>query len=186
MKPQINNPAVRFLVVFITLFLLFYYFNIAFFSLTSPGSRHYTAFLDKHLNYIDGLRWLLLTSSAKILHGLGYVAITNKYELLVAGKGFIRVVYTCLGLGVLSFFAAFVIAYPKPLKAKLIFLIGGMTGIQLLNLLRFIGVALFWNSHRNKVIDHHTLFNIFIYIAIAAALYFWIKADPGGEKNAAN
>jgi len=186
MKRQKNNPAVRFLVIFIGLFLLFYYFNIMFFGLTSPGGKHYVAFLDNHLNYIDGLRWLLLNGSAGILHWMGYVAITNKYELLVAGKGFIRVVYTCLGLGVLSFFAAFVIAYPKPLKAKLIFLLSGILGIQLLNLARFIGVALFWNRHRNQIIDHHTLFNILIYIIIAVVLYFWIKAGNTHTKHAAN
>jgi len=179
MRPKKNNPVARFLVLFLVLFALFYYFNILFFKVTISTDPYYIPFLDHYLNYIDWLRWALLHGSAKILKWFGYVTIGNKYELLVVGKGSIRVVYQCLGLGVLSFFAAFVIAYPAALKPKFLFLIAGATGIQVLNLLRFIFVVLLWNWRRNQIMDHHTLFNIFIYIVIAIVLYFWIKADTG-------
>ena len=99
MPAQKNKEPIRFVVTFLVLFLVFYYFNIVFFGLTSPGS-HYNEFLANNLNYIDWLRWVLLKYSAIILHLFGYTAITNKYELLVAGKGIIKLVYTCLGLGV--------------------------------------------------------------------------------------
>ncbi|GAB3903527.1 exosortase Y [Mucilaginibacter boryungensis] len=184
MPAQKNKEPIRFVVTFLVLFLVFYYFNIVFFGLTSPG-RHYNGFLANNLNYIDWLRWVLLKCSAIILHLFGYTAITNKYELLVAGKGIIKLVYTCLGLGVMSFFAAFVIAYPKPLKPKLVFLIGGLLSIQFLNVVRFVILALFWDKRNSQVIDHHTLFNIFIYIAIVVSLYFWTKPLTT-KHNAAN
>jgi exosortase/archaeosortase family protein len=182
----IKNEPLRFIISFIVLFPLFYYFNIFFFGVTSPGN-HYSAFLADHFDYIRGLRWLLLKSSAQILNWLGFSAITNEYELLVAGHGVIKLVYSCLGLGVISFFAAFVISYPKKWKAKIKFLISGILGIELLNVVRFVLLALFWNKHNTAIVDHHTIFNIFIYLIITISLYFWVKHDSAlNKKNAAN
>lgn len=191
LKPQQNTTAqlktpLKFIFSFIFLFLVFYFFNILFFGITSPGN-HYSAFLANNLNYIQTLRWLLLSSSAFILNCLGFTTITNNYQLLVVGHPAIQVVYSCLGLGVISFFAAFVLAYPKPIKPKLIFLITGILLIEVLNIIRFMLLALFWNKHAAQIIDHHTIFNIIIYIIVAMSLYFWIKT-PGNvnKKNAAN
>lgn len=171
-----KNEAPRFVITFLVLFGLFYYFNIFFFGITSTGNN-YNAYLTEHLNYISGLRSLLLQSSAFILNAIGFGAIYNQYELLVAGHGVLRLVYSCLGLGVMSFFAAFVIAYPGRRVNKFLFLIAGLTGIQLLNILRFVVLAIFWNKKTNLILDHHTIFNIFIYLIIALTLYFWVKHD---------
>ena len=190
LKPQettakLGTPL-KFIFTFVILFLLFYFFNIMFFAITSPGI-HYNAFLANNLNYIQGLRWILLNSSVFVLKCFGFAAITNNYQMLVVGHATIQVVYSCLGLGVISFFAAFVLAYPKALKPKLIFLITGILFIEVLNVLRFVLLALFWNQQEEHVMDHHTIFNIIIYFIVAMALYFWIKA-PGNvnKKNAAN
>jgi exosortase/archaeosortase family protein len=107
---------------------------------------------------------------------LGYSVIFNNYDLLVAGHGIIQVVYACLGLGIVSFFVAFIIAYPKPLKSKLIAIIVGVVVIEFLNIIRFAILALYGNN-ANQLIDHHTLFNIIMYIIICAGLYIWIKQD---------
>jgi exosortase/archaeosortase family protein len=171
-----KESPVRFILIFMTLFVIFYYFNIIFFGITLPG-HHYNAFLAENLNYIRLLRWFILQSSAQIISWLGYTAITDDSQLLVAGRGILRVVYSCLGLGVMSFFTAFVIAYPKKLKAKLFFLISGLIGIQLLNILRFVLLALFWDKKPGIIVDHHTIFNIIIYVIIAISLYFWVKSD---------
>lgn len=171
MKQQ--NSPLRFAILFVGLFLLFYYFNIFFFRETNPG-KHYIPFLAEHFNYIQGLRWLLLYGTSNALKLLGYASVYNNYDLLVAGHGTIQVVYSCLGLGVLSFFTAFVIAYPKPIRSKIMVLIVGIIGIELLNVIRFMALALYGN---NKSIDHHTIFNILIYVIISAGLYFWIKQD---------
>jgi exosortase/archaeosortase family protein len=177
MKRSDRESPLRFVVVFLLLFIVFYYFNIAFFAITSHG-RHYIAFLDEHLNYIRLLRHMLLGISAQIIKWFGYTAITNDLELLVVGHGTIRVVYSCLGLGIMSFFAAFVVAYPKKLKVKLIFLLLGILGIQTLNILRFVLLAIFWDKKRgNMILDHHTIFNIIIYVIIAISIYFWIRHD---------
>jgi exosortase/archaeosortase family protein len=167
---------VKFLLVFLSLFTLFYYFNILFFGLTSEGN-HYNAFLDEHLNYIRLLRNILLGATAQLLNLMGYTAITSDTELLVAGRGTIQLVYSCLGLGVMSFFTAFVIAYPKKLKVKLVFLLCGLLVIQLLNIIRFVLLALFWNKTKGIILDHHTIFNIIIYVIIGISIYFWVKHE---------
>jgi exosortase/archaeosortase family protein len=187
-----NNNAgnwkepLKFVFTFLFLFLCFYYFNIGFFGITNPG-KHYSAFLENHLNYIQGLRWLLLKCSVFILHLMGFTAITNNYELLVAGHDIIQVVYSCLGLGVISFFSAFVIAYPKNRPSKIKFLLFGILGIEFLNVIRFVLLALFWDKQKARIIDHHTIFNVIIYIIIAVSLYFWVKhPDNSNKKHAAN
>ena len=174
-----ESPA-RFIIIFLGLFLVFYYFNIFYWGITSTGNN-YNAFLAEHLNYIRGLRYLLLHISAQILNWIGFTAITSDYEMLVVGHGTIQLVYSCLGLGVMSFFTAFVIAYPKKLKAKLLFFIAGILLIQALNILRFVLLALFWKKQSGVIIDHHTIFNIIIYIFIAISLYFWVKHDDNRE-----
>jgi len=186
MKRLHRESPLRFLLIFLGLFLFFYYFNIFFFGITSHGS-HYSVFLDEHLNYIRLLRRLLLLASQYIINLCGFTAINNAFQLLVAGHGTLDVVYSCLGLGVMSFFAAFVIAYPKRLKPKLIFLFTGLICIQLLNVLRFVLLAILWDKKPGLILDHHTIFNIVIYTIIAVSLYFWIKQDDkqpaAGAKN---
>ena len=185
MKSLHSGSPLRFLLIFLGLFVCFYYFNIYYFSITSPGN-HYIPFFDGHLNYIRWLRNLLLTVSRSIVNMIGFTCISNDHQLLVAGRGIIDVVYSCLGLGVMSFFTAFVIAYPKKLKPKLIFLLTGLVSIQVLNILRFVLLAVLWDKKSQLVLDHHTIFNIVIYIIIATSLYFWVKHDDkpaAGAKN---
>ncbi|MDB5130914.1 MAG: hypothetical protein JWR02_663 [Mucilaginibacter sp.] len=179
-----NNPL-KFIIRFIFLFAFFYYFNLLFFSITSPASHRYIAFIADHFNYISGLRWVLLKASAQILNWMGFAAVSDEYHLLVAGRGTLQLVYSCLGLGVASFFSAFVLAYPKKWKSKIILLIAGILGIQILNIARFVMLALFWNKHTGQVLDHHTVFNIIIYLLVAVTLYFWVKHDDikGHETN---
>src|SRR3569832_954515 len=165
-----------FVLLFLSLFVLFYYFNVLFFGFTSPGN-HYNAFLDEHFNYIRLLRHFLLNATARILGWMGYVTITSDTELLVVGRGIIKLVYSCLGLGIMSFFAAFVIAFPKKIKSKIILFISGIAIFQLLNIIRFVVLALFWKSTRGIILDHHTIFNVLIYILIGISLYFWVKHD---------
>lgn len=182
-----SGSPLKFIIGFVLLFPLFYYFNIWFFSITSPGARHYNAFITTHFNYISGLRELLLSSSARVLGWFGFPSIYDEYHLLVAGHGYLQLVYSCLGLGVVSFFAAFVLSYPAKLKPKIILLICGVIGIEILNIARFVLLGLFWDKKNNQIVDHHTIFNITIYIIIAITLYFWVKhTDQLNTRHEAN
>ncbi|MFC0514559.1 exosortase Y [Mucilaginibacter angelicae] len=174
--PAVHTSPVRFTLFFFLFFIFFYYFNSFYFGITNPGGN-YSPFLAQHLNYIAALRQALLDCSVMILKWLGYAAIDNNYELLVAGKGTLALVYSCLGLGLISFFSAFVLAYPSPLRSKLIFLFSGIVVIELLNVARFVLLAIFWSKKASRIIDHHTIFNIILYIIIALSLYIWVKRN---------
>ena len=182
---MLKSKAVKFSITFITLFLVFYYFNIGFFSVTSPLSTHYNSFIADNFNYIRLLRHTLLLCTSFLLRCAGFGTVTNEYELLIAGRGGIRLVYSCLGLGLMSFFTAFVLAYPKAFKKKVVFLIAGLFVIQLLNVLRMAMVGLFWSRKAQHIIDHHIIFNGIIYVIIAIGLYFWVTADDR-KKHAKN
>jgi exosortase/archaeosortase family protein len=75
-----------------------------------------------------------------------------------------------------------VLAYPKRRKSKIIFLVSGILAIELLNILRFVLLAIFWTRKQIVTLDHHTIFNILIYIIISISLYFWVKADIAENK----
>ncbi|HUH33196.1 MAG TPA: exosortase/archaeosortase family protein, partial [Daejeonella sp.] len=146
--------------------------------ITAPGN-YYSQFLDEHLNYISGFRNLLIGISAWIIRIFGYQVFTSDTTLHALNAGGINVVYSCLGFGVMSFFVAFVIAWPqRSLNSKLWFIPAGLFLIQALNIARFIMITLFWrNSPYRSVIDHHTLFNVILYAILLASIYFWINAN---------
>ena len=180
-----KDKANRFVVVFLGLFIVFYGFNELFIGLVAPGGA-YSPYLDQHWNYIDVWREFYIGSTAKVLTAMGYKVFTNDTRLIVEHHAGIRLIYTCLGYGVMSFFAAFVIAFPKAIKSKIIFLILGLIGIQALNIVRFILLSLYWKEYRLHFgsIDHHTIFNVCIYIIIIISIYFWTNTSV--KKNATN
>lgn len=181
-----KGSPLRFILLFLSLFLLLYFFNILFFGITTTGGNHYSPFLANHFDYISGLRHFLLRSTAKILNWLGYPSITDDTDILIAGHGRLKLIYSCLGLGIMSFLISFVIAYPNKLKAKLLFLIPALLIFQVLNILRFVVLAIFWNKNEDtQIVDHHTIFNILIYIIVAISLYFWVKRDDYHRLNRA-
>lgn len=170
-----QNTTYRFLVLFLGIFVFLYYLNIAYNGIVAPGG-FYNQFIAENLNYVEGLRFVLLESSALILKALNFQVFTTDIWLRVAGRGGIIVAYDCLGFGVMSFFTAFVLAYPKPSKSKMWFLPVGLILIQSLNITRFILLALYWRSSDLKsFIDHHDLFNIILYVILLVVIYLWIN-----------
>lgn len=172
-----QNPSYRFVILFLGLFMLFYYFNIFYMGITAPGN-YYSPFIDEHLNYIRGFRGILIAISAWVLRIFGYQVFTSDTTLHALDAGGINVVYSCLGFGVMSFFVAFVLAWPeKTIKSKLWFIPAGLLFIQTLNIARFIMITLFWRtSPYRTLVDHHTLFNFILYVALLATIYFWINS----------
>ncbi|MES2267318.1 MAG: hypothetical protein V4520_11180 [Bacteroidota bacterium] len=181
------NPAFVFVIKFLCLFGLLYGFYIGYLSITTPGGP-YISFFDKYLNIISGLRYVLIESSAHILNILGYQTRTNAYQLMVAGHNILHIGFDCLGFGVMCFFTAFVAAYPGSLRSKFSFWAAGLVTIQLLNLSRFVFLALYWKRNKNVYLsDHHTIFNIVVYIIIAISLYFYTRyQDKAITLHAAN
>jgi exosortase/archaeosortase family protein len=159
----------------LSLFATLYFFNVAFIGITSPGN-FYISFLDKYLNYIDWLRDLILHTSNFIVRTTGLNSIVEEpYLLRVKGGPAVKMVYTCIGYGVMSLWVAFVIAYDGKLKQKILWVIIGCICILIINCFRvsmlLIALVSKWNV--NKYIEHHDLFNIFSYLLIFLLIYLY-------------
>jgi exosortase/archaeosortase family protein len=182
-----KSPFTFFLVKFVALYALLYFFNVAFIGITSP-SNYYNSFLDRHLDYIDLLRGAVLQVSRLLTSLSGFnTRIEEPYLLRIeAGPG-VKMVYSCIGYGIMSLWTAFVIAYDGRVKRKILWALMGCFCIFLINCLRvsvlLIALAKKWNV--NEYLDHHTMFNIVSYILIFLMMYLYtnrttsIEHSPG-------
>jgi exosortase/archaeosortase family protein len=93
----------------------------------------------------------------------------------VTGGPAVRMVYSCIGYGVMSLWAAFVIAYEGSLKQKLLWLLMGCIFILIINCFRvsmlLVAIANKWQV--NRYIEHHDLYNIFSYMLIFSLIYLY-------------
>jgi len=170
------SDGIRFLISFPLLFFIFYGFNIGYIAITSPGGL-YLSFLDEHCNYIELWRNLYIATAAKTLELMGYTVYTTDINLKVQGHSGFRLVYSCLGYGIMSCFSAFVLSFPKPLHSRLVFLLTGLTTIISLNLCRFILLPIFYNPKISILsANHHDIFNGVLYIILLLLIYKWVNS----------
>lgn len=180
-----RDSYVKFIISFIGIYLGLYFFNIIYIGITSKGGI-YIPFLDENINYIKWWRTFSIESSAKILRWMGHTVLTGSTQLKVVDRFGFTLIYSCLGYGIMSAFTAFCISFPSPFKYRWGFMVTGLVFIQLLNTIRFVFLSLYWDKHNPLLpIDHHDLFNIFIYMILIAICYFWIKYSTYSE-NAQN
>lgn len=179
-KKKANKAAIIFVVKLLVLYLLFSQGNIFMNSVMSIGGRFYNEYLAQNFNYIQGLKYALIKPAVWIIKLFGFYAIHNEMDVMVVNGPYLRVNYDCLGLGVMSFLAAFIFAFPAKLKPKIRLFIFGMIMIYVLNILRIAGLGVllgFFKSQRHNFTYHHEVFNIIVYILIFMLLYFWIKKN---------
>lgn len=167
----------KYLLKFLLLFAVFYYGTKIMSGLATAGG-YYSLFIHTYLDYVSWLR-------ASLVHGGGYIAALFAYstEILpgfvlkvVDGKG-VFVSYGCAGYGVMSFWAAFVLANQLGFTKKAIWLLGGLLLLWGINVTR-IGlflVAINKGWPMPLGLNHHTWFNIFAYLAIFTMMYFFDK-----------
>ncbi|WP_426328031.1 exosortase Y [Pedobacter sp. R-06] len=179
-RKQANRKAIKFIVALFILYILFSQANLFMNSVTSPDAKYYNATISTHFNYIQGLRTALIIPAVWIIKAFGFYAIYNETDVMVVAGPYLRVNYSCLGLGVMSFLAAFVLAFPAPWKSTFKMLAIGILTIYILNVCRIAGLGVllgFFESQRQNFTYHHEIFNIIVYICIFTLLYFWIKKN---------
>lgn len=179
-KKEANKKAIKFLVALFILYILFSQGNLFMLSVTTPGSKFHNAYIADHLNYIQGLKTALIIPAVWIIKAFGFYAIYNEMDVMVVAGPYLRINYSCLGLGVMSFLAAFVLAFPASWKSTLKMLVVGILTIYTLNILRIAGLGILmaiFKSQRNNFTYHHEVFNIIVYICVFTMLYFWIKKN---------
>jgi exosortase/archaeosortase family protein len=177
-KREANIKAIRFIIALFAMYILFSQGNLFMNSIMSEGGRFYNPYIAQHFDYIQGLKNALIIPAVWIIKLFGFYAIHNEMDILIVDGPYLRINYSCLGLGVMSFLAAFVLAFPAPWKSTLKMLVIGLITIYVLNIFRIAGLGVLFgsvHSTRNYFEYHHEIFNIVVYIVIFIMLYIWIK-----------
>ena len=130
--------------------------------------------------------------SQGLLTLFGYATHRPDSHLIVMPNGvYVRMVYACLGYGIMSFWAAFVFANRGSWKRKTIWILGGLLAIWFINVMR-ISFLLVANSEHKSMplgIDHHTWFNMCAYGLIFGMIYLYdrnmkkVLVVPASQEN---
>ena len=179
-KKQADKKAIKFIIALFVLYILFSQGNLFMNSVMSPGGKFYNAYIAEHFDYIQGLKTALIIPAVWIIKLFGFYAIYNEMDVMVVSGPLLRINYSCLGLGVMSFLAAFVLSFPASWKSTFKMLIIGLISIYVLNILRIAGLGILFGtfqSQRNYFEYHHEIFNVIVYIIIFIMLYIWIRKN---------
>lgn len=161
----------KFVIVFLALTVFFY----GYIGVISPGGKTYSPFLDKYANFPEWLTYFICKSAKAFLELLGYSVYQKKpNNVTIHGSRGVNIIWACLGLGVLSFWTAFVTAHRARWPYKLKWVLTGVVLITALNITRIalIALALHLNWKLFMSIELHLAFNIASYVLILA-LAFW-------------
>lgn len=170
---------------FLFLFLVLYYGNIFYIAVIDPKGILYSPFLERYLNYIVWLRNSILYTSNSMLHAFGITSsVILPYKLKILHGAYVETIYECLGLGLMSFWIAFVSAEKGTWKKKIQWVFIGIVSIWIINCLRItlLIIALQYDR-RIAVMDHHTFFNIFAYALIVLLIYYHTKIVKRREQS---
>jgi len=179
-KKQADKKAIKFIIALFVLYILFSQGNLFMNSVMNPGGKYYNAYIAEHFDYIQGLKTALIIPAVWITKLFGFYAIYNEMDVMVVSGPLLRINYSCLGLGVMSFLVAFVLSFPASWKSTFKMLIIGLISIYVLNILRIAGLGILFGtfqSQRNYFEYHHEIFNVIVYIIIFIMLYIWIKKN---------
>ena len=179
-KKQADKKAIKFIIALFVLYILFSQGNLFMNSVMSPGGKFYNAYIAEHFDYIQGLKTALIIPAVWIIKLFGFYAVYNEMDVMVVSGPLLRINYSCLGLGVMSFLAAFVLSFPASWKSTFKMLIIGLISIYVLNILRIAGLGILFGtfqSQRNYFEYHHEIFNVIVYIIIFIMLYIWIRRN---------
>ncbi|RFZ90951.1 hypothetical protein D0C36_18570 [Mucilaginibacter conchicola] len=179
-KKRGNRVALIFIAKLFLIYFLLHEANRFMFSATTPGGRFYNDFIAAHLNYVQGLRNLLIIPSTWIIKAFGFITYYNATEIMVIDGPILSINFDCLGLYIMSFLVAFAIAFPAHWKSKCKILAITILSVYVLNVIRIsaLGVLLKAYPAQQAYFDyHHEAFSIAVYVVIFFILYSWIKKN---------
>ena len=181
-----NKPLIRFLLIFILGYILCTYFFKFWIGLCSPGGI-YWKFAEEHLNFIKVYRHFLIYGAGLICNLFDLKYLTNDTAIRIIGHGGIKIVYSCLGYGIISILIALSVAVPyQKLKNRILFLVIAIALFSVLNMIRLFAVSYYAHEARKMAIDHHTLFNFLCYFLILLGMYWWIKRSTNYTNNSSS
>lgn len=167
----------RFFLKFLISFSILFFFHQFFIGVTTPGNL-YSPFVDKHLNYVKWIISAVLHTSAVLVQLAGLHPSVNGSFMTVPNGASIDMGWACAGLGIMSFWIAFVIAHPVSGKQKLIWCLSGIASILLLNCLRIalLLYALENNWKESIYASHHDIFNYASFFIIFLMVVLFVRS----------
>jgi len=93
-------------------------------------------------------------------------------------------VYKCVGYGVMSFWAAFVIANKATFFRKTFWVIVGWFALWVINCIRILLLLAAIENRwpKNRYLDHHSMFNIVAYSFIFILIYIYTRSSKAETK----
>ena len=130
----------------------------------------------------DGITTLVSDQTRDLLNFFGEEAMTMPHELeashkfSVHGKFVARIVEGCNAVSVMILFAAFVVAFRGKLKHTLLFILGGIFIIHILNIARIalLALALYYYPEYQEIL-HGTIFPLVIYSVVFILWVIWVN-----------
>ncbi len=168
---------IKFLLVFTVVFLLCYFGFLFVTGLCVPGGM-YSPFAENYFNIAAWVRNSLMYGTKTFVSFFGIETVrTTDYELRLPNGNGIKIVYSCLGFGVMSFWTAYIVATSASLQKKITWFFVGLFLIWLINVTRISMVLLAGKKGWKFPFgwDHHSWFNIIAYLCIFVMMYFFEK-----------
>jgi len=163
-----SRGYINFFIKFFISFSILYFGTQIIIGLTVPNG-YYSSFIVNYFNYPAALRLYIFKGTRFLVSIFGFETFSKDlYHIsFIKGRG-IRLVYSCLGYGLLSCWIAFVFANNGKIVHKLKWLLAGCIIIWLLNILRVTLLLFGLNFHWPLLLtaSHHLIFNIIVYIVI--------------------
>lgn len=162
-----------------------YYFNFCYIGLADDTGIVYSPFIDQYLNYTDWLKKGLLLTSNFFTNTLGLnTSVEGIRKILIPGKPSLILGMPCVGINMLIFWIAFVNAHTGKWKINILWTIGGILAICLINCIRIVLIAFAianeWEI--NGFVSHHDLFKYVAYFFIFLMMVFYIRQNTLRKK----
>lgn len=170
-----HRPVFLFLIKTILLFLSINYFFIAYTGLTVSGGKFFSPFFAEHADFIGAFRRFLLWGGVQFANLIGYPSGYTDYTMFIDGGLRVRMVYSCMGIGVMSAYVALILAWPARWWNRLISLCIGLAVIILINMVRIGALAILFSIGHHQLfrfINHHDVFNIVVVVMIFLLFVF--------------
>ncbi len=172
-----KNTFLKFILVFVSVFLICY-FGALFITGIAIKGGFYSSFVEKYFNLSAWLRTSLIAGTKLFVSFFNIETIrTSEYILRIPNANGIKIVYSCLGFAVMSFWTAYIIATAADKQKKIRWLFIGLLLIWIINVLR-ISMVIIAGRKEWKFplgLDHHSWFNIIAYLAIFIMMYLFEK-----------
>lgn len=183
LKDLLHYFDYRYFLRFTCLFLSFYA-AYTFVHAASVPSGLYFPFVEQYLNFPILIRYTVLHAGQLGLSFLGYSSdVVDDRLISYDGFAILQMAWACYGLGVKSFWIAFVCAHQMSLKKKVLWSIGGVLTILILNSVRVIVMMVSilenWTIAEYLGTNAHDLFNYLCYTALLGLIMlFYAKVKP--------